>query len=414
MTYCFLQMPFKSRTKVMMELLNINLNSGTIPDQEPNKSIRQYQQLEEPFTTNQTLTGAITQNQQPQEPFAVNPPVEVSVTQNQQLQGLFKSNKPGEPNTQSHELAEPLITNQPLRELIIQDQLQEQIIIKTNYLTAASVTSDQPLWPPNTQNQQPEEPFIADQPPGEPVTQNQHLDIGSSFLDALDKEFIFCEDIEIIGNKCTDNPRNNLTEYNLEQGFFRNILNVNNEIETESSDTNVIYVQDANYSLQNSVPKFKIITETQVIEKEPQIEDSENEINSEVLEDTDESSETLGHENLKTGDREAKNDKEMDENLDQKPKIKSSRLSRYTAKARRVRGKSYEGYTRRKGKSITRTEKDSRKLKERCNHRALQKITNRSFLCASISDEDRRAFSKGFWNLNSWAEKNICFQSCRN
>ncbi|CAH2090934.1 unnamed protein product [Euphydryas editha] len=74
----------------------------------------------------------------------------------------------------------------------------------------------------------------------------------------------------------------------------------------------------------------------------------------------------------------------------------------------RVLGKSYLGFKKSNdGKYEPCIEKPKREIKSRCSHTKLNfdsKHKN-SFLCASITKEDRKAINSYFWNLKTWAEK---------
>lgn len=84
-------------------------------------------------------------------------------------------------------------------------------------------------------------------------------------------------------------------------------------------------------------------------------------------------------------------------------------------KLKRVRGKGYEGYRRNKEKHITRTPREARHLKARCNHKTIEieKIRKKSFLCASLTDEDRQDIFRRLWKLDTWNEKKTIYPKSR-
>lgn len=91
----------------------------------------------------------------------------------------------------------------------------------------------------------------------------------------------------------------------------------------------------------------------------------------------------------------------------EKKKNISVSQKRKLAQARRVRGKSYEGYKRSKEKVVTNTPRSNKELKPRCLHVTKEKLHINSFLCFNISDDERKEIFSKFWKLPSWGEKKI-------
>lgn len=85
----------------------------------------------------------------------------------------------------------------------------------------------------------------------------------------------------------------------------------------------------------------------------------------------------------------------------------SNRKSRSRAKVLRLKGETYQGYKRSKEKVVTRISRDAKKLKDRCNHTELRKVTSKSFLCASVTERDRETIFDKFWKLETWNEKKL-------
>ncbi|CAG4955072.1 unnamed protein product [Parnassius apollo] len=74
----------------------------------------------------------------------------------------------------------------------------------------------------------------------------------------------------------------------------------------------------------------------------------------------------------------------------------------------RVLGKSYLGFKKSdNGKYKPCVEKPKREIKPRCSHTKLNTDSKHknSFLCASITEEDRKAIHSYFWGLKTWAQK---------
>lgn len=94
------------------------------------------------------------------------------------------------------------------------------------------------------------------------------------------------------------------------------------------------------------------------------------------------------------------------DDTNQKKKLSVSQ-KRKLAQARRVRGKSYEGYKRSKEKIVSNTQRHNREMKVRCSHSTKEKLHENSFLCFNISDDERKELFSKFWKLASWGEKRI-------
>lgn len=74
-------------------------------------------------------------------------------------------------------------------------------------------------------------------------------------------------------------------------------------------------------------------------------------------------------------------------------------------KAARVLGRPYLGFKKLDGKWTACVEKPKRVIKPRCLHTSLIPKSKNSFMCALISDDDRKAIHKQFWRLKTWSEK---------
>lgn len=100
-------------------------------------------------------------------------------------------------------------------------------------------------------------------------------------------------------------------------------------------------------------------------------------------------------------------EKHLYSETNQKKKLSVSQ-KRKLSQARRVRGKSYEGYKRSKENIVSNTPRNKRQLKTRCGHPAKEKLHKNSFLCFNISDDERKEIHSKFWKLATWSEKNTC------
>lgn len=93
--------------------------------------------------------------------------------------------------------------------------------------------------------------------------------------------------------------------------------------------------------------------------------------------------------------------------IDNQTSQKKLKMSQSVAVSRRVHGLEYYG-CKRKGTTIERNVlKKPKYIKERCLHTCLETKSARSFLCAKISDDERKYIFKMFWNLKTWPEKKI-------
>lgn len=101
----------------------------------------------------------------------------------------------------------------------------------------------------------------------------------------------------------------------------------------------------------------------------------------------------------------------LDSKSNQKKKLSVSQ-KRKLAQARRVRGKSYEGYKRSKEKIVSNIPRNNRYIKARCSHATKQKLHENSFLCFNISEDERKEIFSKFWKLASWGEKKVFVTSC--
>nr|CAI5836599.1 unnamed protein product [Callosobruchus analis] len=142
----------------------------------------------------------------------------------------------------------------------------------------------------------------------------------------------------------------------------------------------------------------------------PYIVGENKEVENEAIEDFENREEAIecGEERSQSGNTHSDELIETEENdIDSEPIPKRSRVNRLETKLKRVRGKDYEGYRRNKEKNITRTAREAKTIKARCSHKAIAKITKKSFLCASITDEDRQNIFRKLWKLNTWNEKKL-------
>ena len=73
---------------------------------------------------------------------------------------------------------------------------------------------------------------------------------------------------------------------------------------------------------------------------------------------------------------------------------------------KRLKGEAYTGFRKTKsGKYKLECEKSSRTLGPRCIHKMEGAKSDRSFLCATITDEKREEIFSDFWKLNCWEAK---------
>lgn len=100
------------------------------------------------------------------------------------------------------------------------------------------------------------------------------------------------------------------------------------------------------------------------------------------------------------------------ENLDHDYNTISCKRNRVPIRKRKVtqehrlHGEQYIGYKRTPdGKVFHQSQKPARSVKPRCHHTTPKKITERSFQCACISEESRKAEFQKFWELESWVAK---------
>lgn len=105
----------------------------------------------------------------------------------------------------------------------------------------------------------------------------------------------------------------------------------------------------------------------------------------------------------------AEGSEEVDNDVPKKrPKKLSITERRNLTKKNRLRGKQYTGYERSRENIVThKTVRAAKTIKERCCHREPKKELKNSFLCYSISEEDRKNMFSSFWKLGSWGEKKV-------
>ncbi|CAH1183936.1 unnamed protein product [Phaedon cochleariae] len=150
----------------------------------------------------------------------------------------------------------------------------------------------------------------------------------------------------------------------------------------------------------------EIITEaSEEIDEERSIEDNIDETIAEASEELDK--ETPMEENA--NDLIAEGSEEVDNYIPEtRPKKLSITERRNLTKKNRLRGKQYTGYERSREKIVAHeTLRAAKKIKERCSHRQPEKELKNSFLCSSISQEDRKNMFSSFWKLGSWGGKKV-------
>lgn len=78
---------------------------------------------------------------------------------------------------------------------------------------------------------------------------------------------------------------------------------------------------------------------------------------------------------------------------------------RLVNKKARVLGEAYLGYKKVNNRYKQCVEKPERMKKARCSHTKLVSRSKHSFMCNTITEEERRMIHSYFWNLKTWAEK---------